>query len=98
MLVEQAKTNDFKPFGNVMTKIMDRAVAKSFEVYLALYQAVSGTEEEMNIYKQVSRDFFDLIFVDECHRGSAAADSAWRQILEYFQSATQIGLTATPRE
>lgn len=98
MLVEQAKTNDFKPFGNVMTKIMDRAVAKSFEVYLALYQAVSGTEEEMNIYKQVSRDFFDLIFVDECHRGSATADSAWRQILEYFQSATQIGLTATPRE
>jgi type I restriction enzyme R subunit len=81
-----------------MTKITDREVDKAFEVYLALYQAVSGTEEDMNIYKQFSRDFFDLIFVDECHRGSAAADSAWRQILEYFQPATQIGLTATPKE
>jgi type I restriction enzyme R subunit len=81
-----------------MTKITDRTVDKSFEVYLALYQAVSGTEEDMNIYRQFSPDFFDLIFVDECHRGSAAADSAWRQILEYFQPAAQIGLTATPRE
>lgn len=98
ILVDQAKTNDFKPFGNVMTKITDRHVDKSFEVYLALYQAVSGTEEVMNIYKQFSRDFFDLIFVDECHRGSAAADSAWREILEYFEPATQIGLTATPKE
>ena len=98
ILVDQARTNDFKPFGGVMTKITDRQVDKSFEVYLALYQAVSGTEEEMNIYRQFSRDFFDLIFVDECHRGSAAADSAWRQILEYFEPATQVGLTATPNE
>jgi type I restriction enzyme, R subunit len=98
ILVDQAKTNDFKPFGGVMTKITDRQVDKSFEVYLALYQAVSGTEDEMNIYRQFSPDFFDLIFVDECHRGSAAADSAWRQILDYFQSATQVGLTATPKE
>ena len=98
ILVDQARTNDFKPFVDVMTKITDRQVDKAYEVYLSLYQAVSGTEEEMNIYKQFSRDFFDLIFVDECHRGSAAADSAWRQILEYFQPATQIGLTATPRE
>jgi type I restriction enzyme R subunit len=98
ILIDQAKTNDFKPFGNVMTKITDRHVDKSFEVYLALYQAVSGTEETMNIYKQFSRDFFDLVFVDECHRGSAAADSAWREILEYFEPATQIGLTATPKE
>ena len=98
ILVDQARTNDFKPFVDVMTKITDRQVDKAYEVYLSLYQAVSGTEEELNIYKQFSRDFFDLIFVDECHRGSAAADSAWRQILEYFQPATQIGLTATPRE
>ena len=98
ILVDQARLNDFKHFGDVMTKVTDRTVDKSFEVYLALYQAVSGTEEEMNVYKQFSRDFFDLIFVDECHRGSAAADSAWRQILEYFKPATQIGLTATPRE
>ena len=98
ILVDQARTNDFKYFGDVMTKITDREVDKSFEVYLSLYQAVSGTAEEMNIYKQFSRDFFDLIFVDECHRGSAAEDSAWREILEYFEPATQIGLTATPRE
>ena len=98
ILVDQARTNDFKPFVDVMTKVTDRHVDKAYEVYLALYQAVSGTEEDMNIYRQFSPDFFDLIFVDECHRGSAAADSAWRQILEYFGPATQIGLTATPRE
>ena len=98
ILVDQARTNDFKHFGDVMTKITDRHVNKAFEVYLSLYQAVSGTKEEMNIYKQFSRDFFDLIFVDECHRGSAAEDSAWREILEYFEPATHIGLTATPRE
>jgi type I restriction enzyme, R subunit len=98
ILVDQARTNDFKPFVDVMTKITDRQVDKSFEVYLSLYQAVSGTKEEMNIYKQFSPSFFDLIFVDECHRGSAADDSAWREILEYFEPATQIGLTATPRE
>jgi type I restriction enzyme R subunit len=98
VLIDQAKTNDFKHFGGVMTKISDRQVDKSYEVYLALYQAVSGTEEVLNIYKQFSPDFFDLIFVDECHRGSAAEDSAWREILDYFKPATQIGLTATPKE
>jgi len=98
ILVDQTKTNDFKPFGNAMTKIKNRQVDKSYEIYLSLYQAVTGTEEEKNIYKQFSPDFFDLIVVDECHRGSAAADSAWREILEYFSSATQVGMTATPRE
>ena len=75
-----------------------KQVDKSYEIYLSLYQAVSGTEEEQNIYKQFSPDFFDLIVVDECHRGSADEDSAWREILTYFQGATQIGLTATPKE
>ncbi len=98
ILVDQTRTNDFKPFGSAMTKIQKRQVDKSYEVYLALYQAISGTEEEQNIYKQFSPDFFDLIVVDECHRGSAAEDSAWREILGYFTSATQIGLTATPKE
>lgn len=98
ILVDQTKTNDFKPFGSAMTKIQNRQVDKSYEVYLALYQAVSGTEESKNIYKQFAPDFFDLVVVDECHRGSAAEDSAWREILEYFSSATQIGLTATPKE
>jgi len=98
ILADQTKTNDFKPFGQAMTKITNRTVDKAFEIYLCLYQAVTGTEEERNIYKQFSPDFFDLIVVDECHRGSADDDAAWRQILEYFSSATQIGLTATPKE
>ena len=75
-----------------------KRVDKSYEIYLSLYQAVTGTEEERNIYKQFSPDFFDLIIIDECHRGSAAEDSAWREVLTYFASATQIGLTATPKE
>lgn len=98
ILADQAKTNDFKPFGQAMTKITNRTIDKSFEIYLCLYQAVTGTEEEKNIYKQFSPDFFDLVVIDECHRGSADDDAAWRQILEYFSSATQIGLTATPKE
>jgi type I restriction enzyme R subunit len=98
ILADQTKTNDFKPFGPAMTKITNRTVDKAFEIYLCLYQAVTGTEEDRNIYKQFSPDFFDLIVVDECHRGSAADDAAWRQVLEYFSSATQIGLTATPKE
>jgi len=98
ILADQTKTNDFKPFGQAMTKITNRIVDKAFEIYLSLYQAVTGSEEEQNIYKQFSPDFFDLIVIDECHRGSAADDAAWRQILEYFSSATQIGLTATPKE
>ncbi|MDD2943188.1 MAG: DEAD/DEAH box helicase family protein, partial [bacterium] len=98
ILADQTKTNDFKPFGQAMTKITNRTVDKAFEIYLSLYQAVTGTEEEQNIYKQFSPDFFDLIIIDECHRGSAADDAAWRMVLEYFSSATQIGLTATPKE
>ncbi len=98
ILVDQTKTNDFKPFGPAMTKIEKRQVNKSYEIYLSLYQAVTGTEEEKNIYKQFSPDFFDLIVIDECHRGSAAEDSAWREILTYFSKAAHIGLTATPKE
>ena len=98
ILVDQTMTNDFKPFKGTMTKIKKRQVNKAYEIYLSLYQAITGTEEEKNIYKQFSPDFFDLIIIDECHRGSAAEDSAWREILEYFSSATQIGLTATPKE
>lgn len=98
ILADQTKTNDFKPFGQAMTKITNRTVDKAFEIYLSLYQAVTGTEEEQNIYRQFSPDFFDLVIVDECHRGSAADDAAWRKVLEYFSSATQIGMTATPKE
>lgn len=98
ILVDQTKNNDFKPFGAAMTKITKRQIDKSYEIYLSLYQAVTGNEEEKNIYKQFSPDFFDLIVVDECHRGSAAEDSAWRDVLAYFSNATHIGLTATPKE
>ncbi len=98
ILVDQTKTNDFKPFASAMTKITNRKVDKAYEIYLSLYQAVSGNEEDKDIYKQFSRDFFDLVVVDECHRGSAAEDAQWREILEYFHTATQIGMTATPKE
>ncbi len=98
VLVDQTKSGDFKPFGAAMTKITKRKVEKSFEIYLSLYQAVTGSEEEQNIYKQFNPDFFDLVVIDECHRGSAAEDSAWRAILDYFSEATHIGLTATPKE
>lgn len=98
ILVDQTKNNDFKPFGQAMTKISKRQIDKSFEIYLSLYQAVTGNEEDKNIYKQFSPDFFDLIVIDECHRGSAAEDSAWRDVLDYFSTATHLGLTATPKE
>ncbi|MBK6295584.1 MAG: DEAD/DEAH box helicase family protein [Rhodoferax sp.] len=90
----QIEVEDVDLAVNKTTKLVD----KSYEIYLSLYQAVSGTEETQNIYKQFSPDFFDLIVVDECHRGSADEDSAWREILTYFSSATQVGLTATPKE
>lgn len=98
ILVDQTRINDFQPFGQAMTKITKRNVDPAFEIHLALYQALTGPEESQKAYKQVDKDFFDLIVIDECHRGSAAEDSAWREILEYFSSATQIGLTATPKE
>ena len=98
ILADQTKINDFKPFGQAMTKITNRTVDKAFEIYLSLYQAVTGTEDEQNIYRQFSPDFFDLVIIDECHRGSAAEDANWRKVLEYFSSATQVGMTATPKE
>ena len=75
-----------------------RRIDTAYEVYLGLYQAITGPEERQKLFREFSRDFFDLIVIDECHRGSAAEDSAWREILEYFESATQIGMTATPKE
>lgn len=98
ILVDQTRRQDFAPFGDKMTKITNREIDKSYEIYLSLYQAVTGTEEWKNIYKQFEPDFFDLIVVDECHRGSAADDSAWHEVLKYFAPATHVGLTATPKE
>ena len=98
ILVDQTRINDFQPFGQAMTKITGRTVDPAYEIHLALYQALTGPEESQKAYKQVNPDFFDLIVIDECHRGSAAEDSSWREILTYFSSATQIGMTATPKE
>lgn len=75
-----------------------RQINKSYEVYLGLYQAITGPEEKQKLFKTFSKSFFDLIVIDECHRGSAAEDSAWREILDHFETATKIGLTATPKE
>lgn len=97
-LADQTMRDDFKIFSKVMTKVQNRTIEKEYQVYLALYQAVTGTEEPNNIYKQFDRDFFDVVIVDECHRGSADEDAAWREVLEYFEPAVQIGLTATPKE
>jgi len=98
VLADQTMNEDFMPFKGVMTKVKNRIIDKSYEIYLALYQAVTGTDDEKDIYKEFSRDFFDLVVVDECHRGSAREESAWREVLEYFDSAVQLGMTATPKE
>jgi len=98
-LLTQTKNGDFSPFGNdIMHIIKNRKIDKSYQVYYALYQGLTGNEEWQNAYKAFSPDFFDLIIIDECHRGSASEASAWREVLDYFDSATQIGLTATPKE
>lgn len=98
ILVDQTMQQDFAPFGEVMHKVTNREVKRNYEVYLALYQAVTGREEWKQIYRQFPADFFDLVVIDECHRGSAADDSAWRDVLDYFSTATHLGLTATPKE
>ncbi|WP_028665381.1 EcoAI/FtnUII family type I restriction enzme subunit R [Runella zeae] len=97
-LIDQTRRGDFKHFKDKMTVVKHRQIDKSYEIYLALYQGLSGADEAANVYKQFSPDFFDLIVIDECHRGSAKEDSSWREILTYFKNATHIGLTATPKE
>jgi len=97
-LIDQTRRGDFKHMQDVMTVVQNHTVDKSYELYLSLYQGLTGSDEAQNIYRQFSKDFFDLIVVDECHRGSATADSAWREVLSYFINATQLGLTATPKE
>lgn len=101
ILVDQTIIGDFKPFKNSMTKIYHKNMDTSYEIYLSLYQqlAENDIDDSLAILKEnFNPDFFDLIIVDECHRGSAREDSNWRKILDYFSSATKIGMTATPKE
>ncbi len=98
ILIDQTMAQDFKPFKKVMTKVHGANIDSAYEVFMALYhQLVSNEEGKKDPFTQVKPNFFDLIIVDECHRGSAKDDSAWRKVLEYFSSATQIGMTATPK-
>lgn len=102
ILIDQTMVQDFKPFKKFMTKIKSvgdgvEKIDSSYEVYMALYHQLVGREGQPDPFTEVKPDFFDLIIVDECHRGSAKDDSAWRKVLEYFSSAAQIGLTATPK-
>ena len=98
ILIDQTMDGDFKPFEKVMTKVEKRELDSSYELFFALYQQLVKPNQEKQPYEYLDPSFFDLIIVDECHRGSAAEDSEWREILEYFSSATQIGMTATPKE
>lgn len=103
ILVDQTMSEDFKPFEKVMTKITAKLLnspekLNSFEIYLGLYQQLMGEDESETHYQKFDKDFFDLIVIDEAHRGSAKEDSNWRQIIDYFSSAIQIGMTATPKE
>jgi type I restriction enzyme R subunit len=97
ILIDQTIQQDFKPFKKGMTKISGGEIDSSYEIYLSLYHQLAGDEGKES-FRDVTPGFFDLIIVDECHRGSAKEDSQWRRILEYFSSATQIGMTATPKE
>ncbi|WP_288268744.1 EcoAI/FtnUII family type I restriction enzme subunit R [uncultured Methanobrevibacter sp.] len=98
ILIDQTMEQDFKPFEDVMTKITNHNIDSSYEVYFSLYQQLVDKKLDVQPYEKLQPNFFDLIVVDECHRGSAKYDSEWRTILEYFSSATQIGMTATPKE
>ncbi|MDN3205937.1 EcoAI/FtnUII family type I restriction enzme subunit R [Algoriphagus sediminis] len=99
ILTDQTKSGDFKPFGqDIMTKITGRKIDKAYQVYFGIYQGLTSPEEAKKAFKQFSPDFFDCIIIDECHRGSASEASAWREILNYFEGAIHIGLTATPKE
>ena len=97
VLVDQTISGDFKPFSGKMTKVKNKDLDSSYEIYLALYQQLTGEDGE-ETFRQFQPNFFDLIVIDECHRGSAKEESAWRKVLDYFSSATHIGCTATPIE
>ena len=99
ILIDQTMNQDFKPFQKIMTNVQDKTMDSSYEIHMALYQQlVSADPDTEDAFRQFQPDFFDLILVDECHRGSAKEESNWRKVLDYFSSATQIGMTATPKQ
>ncbi len=98
VLIDQTMQQDFKPFQKVMTKVQGRQLDSAYEIHMALYQQLVSTDpEKPDPFTQFNPNFFDLVIIDECHRGSAKENSTWRKVLNYFSSATQIGLTATPK-
>lgn len=97
ILIDQTMQQDFRPFERIMTKVQDRLLDSSYEIYMSLYHQLAG-DEKREPFRQFTRDFFDLIVVDECHRGSARDESKWRRILDYFTNAIHVGMTATPKE
>ncbi len=98
ILIDQTMGQDFKPFKKIMTKVKGKELDSSYEIYMALYQQLVSYDEGVpDPFTEFKPEFFDLILVDECHRGSAKEDSEWRKVLEYFSGATQIGMTATPK-
>ena len=101
VLIDQTMDQDFKPFGNKMIKIENRTASTSYEIFMSLYQQLvqyNLPPDAPQPYEQFNRNYFDIIMIDECHRGSAKKNSEWRQILDYFSGAVQIGMTATPRD
>lgn len=97
ILIDQTMQQDFKPFEKIMTKVQDKKLDSSYEIYMSLYQQLAG-DSGYEPFREFQPEFFDLVIVDECHRGSAKEESQWRRILEYFHPAIQIGMTATPKE
>jgi type I restriction enzyme, R subunit len=97
ILIDQTMQQDFKPFEKIMTKVQGKILDSSYEIYMSLYQQLAGDENE-EPFREFKPEFFDLVVVDECHRGSARAESQWRKILDYFSGAIHIGMTATPKE
>ena len=97
VLVDDPMAKDFRPFGDARAKIAGGRAVKSRDMYFTIYQAIARDENRPGLYREYARDFFDLVIVDECHRGSARGDGNWREILEWFEPACQIGMTATPR-
>jgi type I restriction enzyme R subunit len=96
ILIDQPKDGIFAAFGDARCKIESGGIVKSREIYFAIYQALAEDERRQGLFREYPKDFFDLIIVDECHRGSAREDTAWRDVLTYFEPAYQLGMTATP--